>query len=207
MTPVLHCASSRAVKGLSLPGARASAAPTSAGLAGNFLKEPVDFMFLRLTKADNVEVVFAPGVGQVHHLTLEPAHRANLKAAALLPPLQGEGCGGDGAGSLPPLQGEGWGGGGCFPMKKVPHPPPDLPLEGGGKSKASALKGEERAKFALMRESGGRSHYHMKTLGSRLHGNDESLTAVMRNQRRQRNQMQCRPEPVRNASGRIGAAW
>ncbi|OYW36859.1 MAG: hypothetical protein B7Z35_11415 [Hydrogenophilales bacterium 12-61-10] len=37
---------------------------------------------------------------------------------------------------LPPLQGEGWGGDGVgMPIKllsHVPHPPPSLPLEGGG---------------------------------------------------------------------------
>jgi hypothetical protein len=57
MTPVLHFASSRAVKGLFLPGARAIAASTSAWLVGNFLEEPVDFIFLGLSKADDVKVV------------------------------------------------------------------------------------------------------------------------------------------------------
>ncbi|HBG07934.1 MAG TPA: hypothetical protein DDY22_20865 [Geobacter sp.] len=33
---------------------------------------------------------------------------------------------------LPPLQGEGGGGDGVVPAQKHPHPPPDLPLEGGG---------------------------------------------------------------------------
>jgi hypothetical protein len=63
---VLHFASSRAVKGLFLPGARAIAASTSAWLTGNFLEELFDFIFLGLSKADDVEVVFALGVGHVH---------------------------------------------------------------------------------------------------------------------------------------------
>jgi hypothetical protein len=33
---------------------------------------------------------------------------------------------------LPPLQGEGWGGDGVCSGAKTTHPPPDLPLEGGG---------------------------------------------------------------------------
>jgi hypothetical protein len=35
------------------------AASISARLVGNFLEEPVDFIFLRLSKADDVKVVFA----------------------------------------------------------------------------------------------------------------------------------------------------
>jgi hypothetical protein len=33
---------------------------------------------------------------------------------------------------LPPLQGEGWGGDGANSAPKLTHPPPELPLEGGG---------------------------------------------------------------------------
>jgi hypothetical protein len=40
--------------------------------------------------------------------------------------------------NLPPLQGEGWGGDGLNPAPKQSHPPPDLPLEGGGTRFASA---------------------------------------------------------------------
>ena len=57
------------------------AASTSARLVGNFLEEPVGFMFLGLSKADHVEIVFALGVGQVHHLTLEPSNRTKTLLA------------------------------------------------------------------------------------------------------------------------------
>ena len=56
-------------------------ASISAWLVGNFLEEPVDFIFLGLSKADDVEVVFALGVGHVHYLTLEPPDRAKTKLA------------------------------------------------------------------------------------------------------------------------------
>jgi hypothetical protein len=45
------------------------------------LEEPVDFIFLRLSKADDVKVVFALCVSHVHHLTLEPPDRAKTKLA------------------------------------------------------------------------------------------------------------------------------
>ena len=74
ITPALHFASSRSVKGLSLPGARAKAAATSTWLAGNFFEEPVDFIFLCLSKADDLKVVFAFRVGHAHHLARQPPH-------------------------------------------------------------------------------------------------------------------------------------
>ena len=55
------------------------AAATSAWLAGNFFKEPVDFIFLCLSKADDLKVVFALRVGHAHHLAPEPPHRAKAK--------------------------------------------------------------------------------------------------------------------------------
>jgi hypothetical protein len=45
------------------------------------LEEPVDFIFLGLSKADDVEVVFALRVGHVHHSTVEPSNRAKTKLA------------------------------------------------------------------------------------------------------------------------------
>jgi hypothetical protein len=57
------------------------AASTSAWLVGNLFEEPVDFIFLGLSKADDVKVVFALGVSHVHDLTLEPPNRAKTKLA------------------------------------------------------------------------------------------------------------------------------
>ena len=45
------------------------------------MEEPIDFIFLGLSKADDVKVVFALCVGHVHHLTLEPPDRAKTKLA------------------------------------------------------------------------------------------------------------------------------
>jgi len=45
------------------------------------LEEPVDFIFLGLSKADDVKVVFALCVGHVHHLALEPPYRAKTELA------------------------------------------------------------------------------------------------------------------------------
>ncbi|THF64296.1 dihydrolipoyllysine-residue acetyltransferase [Pseudothauera rhizosphaerae] len=43
------------------------------------------------------------------------------------------------AASLPPLQGEGRGGDGSKPAADLPHPPPSLPLEGGGAKTAGGI--------------------------------------------------------------------
>ena len=45
------------------------------------MEEPVDFIFLGLSKADDVKVVFALRIGHVHHLTLEPSNGAKTKLA------------------------------------------------------------------------------------------------------------------------------
>ena len=54
--------------GLSLPGARSMAASIAAWLVGNFLEEPVDFIFLGLSKADDVKVVGSRLRCAVQHL-------------------------------------------------------------------------------------------------------------------------------------------
>src|SRR6185369_4527303 len=41
--------------------------------------------------------------------------------------------------TLPPLQGEGRGGDGAKPAPEAPHPPPVLPLEGGGTFESSPV--------------------------------------------------------------------
>ena len=61
------------------------AASTSDLLAGNFLEEPVDFILFCLSKADDVKVVFALGVGHLHDLPFEPTHSAQTKLAVCNP--------------------------------------------------------------------------------------------------------------------------
>ena len=66
---------------------------------------------------------------------------------------------------LPPLQGEGWGGDGFGTAEKrpyflthKPHPPPNLPLEGGGvnanRIHAIALSGKPLAQVKIQRQVG-----------------------------------------------------
>ena len=56
-------------------------ASISALLVGSFLEELVDFILFRLSKADDVEVVLALGVGHMHNLPFEPTHSAQTKLA------------------------------------------------------------------------------------------------------------------------------
>ena len=63
----------------SLPGALATTASHSAGLAGNFFDVAPDFMLPCLSKIDDVKVIFALSVGHDHYLTVKPASRPESK--------------------------------------------------------------------------------------------------------------------------------
>jgi len=84
-TAFFRRASSSGVGGRSSPGASAISFSHASWLFGKFLGKVADFMFFSLTQANDVQIIAALRVSQMHNDTIEKAKQINAQFAIGIP--------------------------------------------------------------------------------------------------------------------------